>query len=88
MKDSGFLIFNERGIVGFKKGRVGPSYMSKYKSPALAAGERAVFITVDVPDTVFQPKPTPSATIVIPEDKVMTPAVDVIIENPPEMDND
>jgi hypothetical protein len=83
MKDSGFLIISKKGIVTFRKGRT-QKYGAKYTSPALGPGERAVFITVDVPDSVFEPKPTPEATIRIPEDRVMHPAVDVTVNLPPE----
>jgi hypothetical protein len=82
MKDSGFLVISKRGIVTFRKGREGK--YGKYKSPALGPGERSVFITVDVPDSVFEPKPTPEATIRIPEDRVIHPSVDVTVNQPPE----
>lgn len=79
MRDSGFLIVNKKGIVGFRKGG-----NTKYdrKTPALAAGERAVFISVEVPESAFSPRPTPQATIVVPEEKLAYPAVDVIINDP------
>lgn len=81
MTDSGFLIISKKGIVGFRKGR--EKKYGPYRSPALAQGERAVFITVVVPESVFEPRPSPSATITIPEDKVMFPAVDVTVNAPP-----
>ena len=83
MRDSGFLIVNKNGIVGFKKGRDGPSYAKTYKTPALAPGERAVFLTLEVPDSSFSPRPNPAATIIIPEEKLAFPAIDVVVETPP-----
>lgn len=84
MKDSAFLIFNNKGIIRMLKGNAGrPRYASRQR-PALAAGEYAVLVTVNVPDAVFKPQPTPEATITVPESGVVAPRVDVLVEVPPD----
>lgn len=79
MKDSAFLIFNKKGLVRMVKGRRVPSYGPRVR-PALDAGEYAVLVTVNVPDAVFMPQPTPEATITVPESAVVAPRVEVVVE--------
>lgn len=81
MIDYAFIIFNQKGVIRLVKGR-----QSKYvdpKRPALGAGEYAIFATFDIPDSVFQPRPTASATIAVSEEKILSPIVDVVLETPP-----
>jgi hypothetical protein len=79
MKASGYLLFNAKGITGFRKGGT----KNNRQTPALAPGERAVYITIVVPDSVFRPIPTASATIQIPESQVIEPAVEVTVGEAP-----
>lgn len=83
MKDSAYLIFDQKGLRRMVKGRRVPSYGPRTR-PALAAGEYAVLVTVVVPDAVFKPLPTPEATITVPESAVLSPVVEVVVETPEE----
>lgn len=80
MKASGYLIFSAKGILGFRKGGT----RNNRQTPALKAGERAVYVTVIVPDSVFKPLPTAAATIQIPETAVIEPAVEVTVSAEPQ----
>jgi hypothetical protein len=65
------------------KGRAARYY--EPKRPALAKGEHAIYLNVEVPDSVFAPKLASAiATITVPEEKVMSPAVLVEVSEPPE----
>lgn len=83
MKDGAFIIFTAKGLVRMAKGRNGK--WNELKRPALAAGEHAIYLNVEVPDSVFKPKLASAiATISVPEEKVLSPAVLVEVETPPE----
>jgi hypothetical protein len=83
MKDSAYLIFSKTGLRRMVKGSIGPSYRKTYRRPALKQGEYAVFVTVEVPNAVFAPQPTPEATITVPEAAVVVPRVEVEVNMPP-----
>lgn len=80
MKDSAYLIFNKNGLRRMMKGTSGPSWAQTRKRPALAAGEYAVLVTVNVPNAIFADRPMPEAIITVPESAVLTPRVDVTVE--------
>lgn len=73
MNDGGWIIVNRRGIVGLRK---------KATRPALAAGEYAVFLKIEVPDAVFQPAALPTATLRVPETALVAPDVTLEIADP------
>lgn len=76
MKDSAFLIFDKKGLRRMVKGhRRG----FPVRRPSLSAGEYAVLVTVNVPESVFKPLPTPQATITVPQSAVVEPVVDVVV---------
>jgi len=84
MKDSFFLICTKNGARRMAKGR--PTKWQPRKLPALAAGEYAVLLSVEIPDSTFAPRPTPEATIRIPESAVIAPPVEVEVLEPPVQD--
>lgn len=81
MKDSFFLICTKDGVRRIAKGR--RSTWEKRTLPSLSAGEYTVFLSVEIPDSTFQPRPTPEATIRIPESAVVAPPVEVKVLEPP-----
>lgn len=87
MRDSAFLVFNRQGLVRMVKGMNKRHWNSKRQRPELRAGEYAVLVTVEVPDAVFEPRPTPEATITVSESAVVTPAVHVVTEQAPAADD-
>lgn len=70
MRLTTFLIFDRRKVIGVRK-----------SAPNLSAGEYAVRLQIDVPDSLFKDV-HPTATIGIPERAVFTPTVEVV--PPPE----
>jgi len=84
MKDSFFLICTAKGVNRLTKGKHHPWQTPKL--PALAAGEYAVLLSVEIPDSTFAPRPTPEATIRIPESAVIAPPVEVEVLEPPVQD--
>lgn len=75
MNDSGYLIFTAKGLKRLVKGGAG----GRRKRPALASGEYAVLITVNVSAKFFAERPTPSAVLNIPEQKILEPEVIVAV---------
>ena len=81
MKDAAYLIFTAKGLVRLAKGR---SHRSRpLVRPALHVGEHAVLVTVNVPDSVFKPVPTPRATITVPEAAAVDLVINATVEVPP-----
>lgn len=72
MNETGYLVLNKRGIVGYRK-----------TTPALKRGEIAVRLEVDVPDTLFLDY-IPTARLVVDPEKVLRPDISVEITDPPE----
>lgn len=85
MTDSCWLIMSEKGIRRMAKGR--NSNWHDIRRPKLEAGEYAVLISVEVPQTAFKPRPLPSATIVISEESLVAAPIAVEVEDPPADEN-
>ena len=88
MKDSVWLIITKSGIDRMVRGgdqnsRTRPEQYRKVTRPALKVGEQAMLISVEVPGSVFEPKPDPHAIIVVPESRLVAPTVSVTVEEPP-----
>lgn len=83
MDDSAYLIFDKKGLIRLARGGARRGGYHMPQRPRLAQGEYAMFITVKVPASVFEPRPTPAATITVPEEKVLSPAVEVVVEEAP-----
>lgn len=63
MRDSCYIVFDRYGVVGMKK-----------RKPALKAGEHAVIVDLQVPDSVFA-RDIPVASVQVPEAAVINPTV-------------
>jgi hypothetical protein len=81
--DTVWLIMKKSGISRIAKGGRKTWRSPHIKRPALAEGEYAVLITVKVPDSAWNPKPLPEATITVPESALVAPAVLVGVTDPP-----
>lgn len=68
MKDICYLVVNARGIVRLTHNR-----------PAMAGGECAVKLRVEIADTIFN-RLTPDIAINIPADKIVQPQATVSVE--------
>jgi hypothetical protein len=66
MRLTTFLVFDRRKVIGVRKG-----------NPNLSAGEYAVKLHLDVPDSLFKDL-HPTVTIGIPERAVFAPTVEVV----------
>ena len=81
MKDSCWIIMTAKGIRRMTKGR--RANWTPVERPALNAGEYAVLISVEVPDSAFKPRALPEATVRVPESSLVAAPVEVEIEDPP-----
>lgn len=65
MQDTIYLVLSAKGVRRMTKGGIRRG--RRMAQPALGAGERAVLVRIEVPDSAFRPAPTPEATLTIPE---------------------
>lgn len=75
MRDTVHLIVNARGVVRMLKTRPAPS--------SLGGGERAITVSLAVPDEAFRPAPYPSVSITVEPRHLVAPAVTVEVEDAP-----
>lgn len=68
MKETAYLILDRKGIRGVRKTR-----------PSLKGTEVAIRLRVEIPDEFFE-RVIPDATLVIPEEAVLTPPVEIGVE--------
>lgn len=80
MNDGCWIIVDKRGIRAMAKGR--KANWREPERPRLAPGQYALWIDVEVPDKVFQPRQYPSARVVVPEEAMVAPSVQVTVESP------
>lgn len=84
MKDAFFIISTAKGVRRLVKGR--QHRWQDSKLPALSAGEYAVLLSIEIPDSIFRPRPTPLTTIWIAESAIVAPPVEVEVLDPPEQE--
>lgn len=72
MRDSVYLVFGSQGIDRMTR-----------RAPELGAGEHAVRVRLEVPDSVFRPNPMPDAVLKVPERAVLSPTLEVMTAEPP-----
>lgn len=68
MRDLVYLTFDQFGVKSMRK-----------STPSLHAGEYAVAVKINVPESVFK-RAFPLATIDVPEGAVIVPTVEVVVE--------
>lgn len=68
MKDSGYLVFNEKRLLRFKNLKGG--------SPKLDSGEFAIKINLEIPKDFFE-KYLPIANIKVNEENILKPEINV-----------
>jgi hypothetical protein len=80
MKDSAYVVFSKKGLQRMMKGRQAGGSRAR---PQLGRGEFAVLVTFDVPDSIFNERPVPEATVRIPERQIIEAPIDVEVNDPP-----
>ena len=73
------MLLNRFLIIGLNSSGKASARLS-VNSPALDADEIAVYVTVNIPDELFQ-KPSLTARIDVPEDAVSAPVIDTEVTN-------
>jgi hypothetical protein len=81
MKDTAFLIFTKTGLSHLAKGR--RTRHDRPTCPKLDDGERAVFLSFEVPDSIFDPAPLPVVRLSIAAADAIAPEVSVVVEPVP-----
>ena len=71
MKDTCYLVIDERGVQALRKTR-----------PDLSSGQVAIRLHVNVSDRFFH-RAIPTAELTVPDDFVIEPMIEVELETPP-----